>query len=192
MKTCSKCKIEKNFEEFVKHKSSKDGFFNQCKVCKKEYNIKNKEKISETVKKYYQLNKDKIKKYQLNNNIRIKEYKKQYNKEYQSNRKKIDPIFKFNYNTRSLIRRSFKRGNNQFSKNAKSQYILGCTIEEFKSYIESKFTEGMNFENYGKWHLDHIKPIKLATTEEDIIKLNHYTNFQPLWAFDNLSKGSKY
>ena len=50
----------------------------------------------------------------------------------------------------------------------------------------------MNFNNYGKWHLDHIKPISLATSEDDIIKLNHYTNFQPLWAEENIIKGNKF
>lgn len=50
----------------------------------------------------------------------------------------------------------------------------------------------MNWSNQGIWHLDHIKPISLATTEEEVIALNHYTNFQPLWAEDNLRKGNKY
>jgi hypothetical protein len=50
----------------------------------------------------------------------------------------------------------------------------------------------MSWENHGKWHLDHIKPISLAENEEDVYILNNYTNFQPLWAFDNLSKGNKY
>lgn len=49
----------------------------------------------------------------------------------------------------------------------------------------------MSFDNQGEWHLDHIIPLATAETEEEIIRLNHYTNFQPLWAFDNLSKGSK-
>jgi hypothetical protein len=50
----------------------------------------------------------------------------------------------------------------------------------------------MTLENHGLWHIDHIKPIALATTEEEVIKLNHYTNLQPLWAKDNLKKGAKY
>ena len=50
----------------------------------------------------------------------------------------------------------------------------------------------MTFENYGSWHLDHIKPLALAESEEDVILLNHYTNFQPLWAIDNFKKGSIY
>ena len=50
----------------------------------------------------------------------------------------------------------------------------------------------MSWENQGKWHLDHIIPISSAKTEEDVIRLNHYTNFQPLWAEDNFKKGKKY
>ena len=89
------------------------------------------------------------------------------------------------------MKESFRRGNNQYKKSAKSETILGCTILEFRNYIESKFTEGMSLNNHGEWHLDHIIPLASATTEEDIIRLNHYTNFQPLWAKDNLIKGCK-
>jgi hypothetical protein len=53
------------------------------------------------------------------------------------------------------------------------------------------FTEGMCWENQGEWHLDHIIPISSAQTEEEIFKLNHYSNFQPLWAEDNIKKGNK-
>lgn len=101
-------------------------------------------------------------------------------------------VFRFKSNVRQLVSSSFKRGTNKFKKNAKTETILGCTIEEFRLYIESKFTYGMTLENYGKWHLDHIKPLALAKTEEEIVILNHYTNFQPLWAADNIAKGSKY
>ena len=57
--------------------------------------------------------------------------------------------------------------------------------------IETKFKKGMSFENHGEWHLDHIYPISLAKSEEEVIKLNHYTNFQPLWSEDNLRKSNK-
>lgn len=107
-------------------------------------------------------------------------------------KRKTCNVYRFKSNVRNLIYGSFKRGTNQFSKKAKTETILGCTIEEFRNYIESKFTEGMNLDNYGKWHLDHIKPLALAKNEEEIIQLNHYTNFQPLWAADNISKGAKY
>lgn len=203
MKNCSNCKIEKELELFPKNKSTKDGYHNQCKNCHKEYrslNIKrikeyaknNKEKQVEYQKKWWIENREKHKEFQKNYRQNNKKYFNEYHKKYQKDRKKTDTIFKFKYNIRSLICGSFKRGTNQFRKDAKTETILGCTIEEFKKYIENKFTKGMSFENHGKWHLDHIKPIKLATTEEEVIALNHYTNFQPLWAIDNLSKGSKY
>lgn len=248
MKECVKCKTEKSLENFSKDKYSKDGYWNKCKLCHKEYRKNKSQNIKELNKKYYQDNKDKIlkstkehykenkdvikeyykkryiinkdkiskknKEYREKNKEYLKEYFKTYrennkeyqkeyyeknkeilnknHKKYQAKRKETDYVFKFTCNTRSLINGAFKRGNNQFKKSAKTETILGCTIEEFRLYIESKFIDGMNFENYGKWHLDHIKPLALATTEEEVIKLNHYTNFQPLWAKDNLEKGSKY
>ena len=67
--------------------------------------------------------------------------------------------------------------------------VCGITYEEFKAYIESKFENGMTWKNHGEWHLDHIIPVSQANSEEELIKLNHYSNFQPLWAYDNLSKG---
>lgn len=161
MKICVKCKVETELYNFYKRKESKDGYHNQCKICYKKYQEHNREKI------------------------------KEYNKVYQKERRKNNPLYKFRYNTGTLINHSFKRGVNQFKKTAKTESILGCTIQEFVLFIESKFTKGMTLENYGKWHLDHIYPMSLATTEEEIIKLNHYTNFQPLWAKDNIRKGNK-
>jgi len=111
---------------------------------------------------------------------------------YKKQRLLTDDIFRFKNNVRCLIKNSFKRGSNKFNKNSKTENILGCTIQEFRLYIENKFIEGMTFENYGEWHLDHIKPLSLSKTEEDVILLNHYTNFQPLWAIDNLRKGNKW
>jgi hypothetical protein len=92
---------------------------------------------------------------------------------------------------RTLIYGSLKRGKNNFKKTNKTEQILGCTIEEFKIYIQSNFKKGMSFENRNKWHLDHIIPISTAISYDDVIRLNHYTNFQPLWAKENLSKGDK-
>lgn len=68
---------------------------------------------------------------------------------------------------------------------------LGCTIPELKTYLESKFAPGMSWDNYGEWHIDHIKPLcQFNLSEESELKAAcHYTNLQPLWASDNLSKG---
>jgi hypothetical protein len=90
---------------------------------------------------------------------------------------------------RNLISNSLKRKG--YSKKSRTYEILGCTYEEFKLYIEKQFTKGMNWENKGQWHFDHIYPISLAKDEEELIRLNHYTNFQPLWAIDNLKKSNK-
>lgn len=72
---------------------------------------------------------------------------------------------------------------------------LGCSIEDFKNYIETKFVPGMDWENWSRdgWHLDHIRPLSSfdLTDRNQFLKAVHYTNFQPLWAKDNLSKGSK-
>lgn len=70
--------------------------------------------------------------------------------------------------------------------------MLGCDYEFLKNHIESQFVSGMSWDNIGKWHIDHKKPLASAKTMDDIIALNHYTNLCPLWKIDNLKKGSKY
>ena len=73
----------------------------------------------------------------------------------------------------------------------RTKEIVGLDKMEFKSYIQGKFKEGMSWENYGKWHLDHIKPLASAKNNEEVFLLNHYTNLQPLWAEENIKKGDK-
>jgi hypothetical protein len=185
------------FDKYLKNKIEIDKYFNNIKITKdnveqyvRKYNthktnLKRKEvtkvwfnKNEEYLKIYYNENKEKMIKQMVTNNKK---------------RLKTDAIFKFKCNVRCLIKGSFKRGTNQFLKTAKTETILGCTIEEFRLHIQKQFKDGMTLENHGinGWHLDHIIPLASATTEEEIIKLNYYTNFQPLWAKDNLSKGSK-
>ena len=81
-----------------------------------------------------------------------------------------------------------------FSK-SKTSKILGCTVKEFIQHLQNQFKPGMTLENHGqgpgKWNIDHIVPISSARTEEEIYKLNHYTNFQPLWWEENMAKGKK-
>jgi hypothetical protein len=210
MKTCSKCKLELSIDSFRKDVTKKDGLTSSCKECKKKVDINyitnNIDKVLKKRKEYVKKNKENKKKYDLNyrinnkekrneslkkyyikNNIKINERRKKYN----SKRKKEDYVYKFKCNVRSLISKSFKRGVNQFKKTASTESILQCNIKDFKAHIEKQFTEGMSFDNHGDWHLDHIIPLASAKTEDEVIKLNHYTNFQPLWAIDNLRKGSK-
>lgn len=98
-----------------------------------------------------------------------------------------EPLFKLKSYIRKRILYSLK--NHGYSK---KKEILGCSIDEFRKYIEEKFQNDMCWENQGKWHLDHIKPTSLAKDEHEILELNHYSNFQPLWAHDNLSKGNRF
>ena len=70
--------------------------------------------------------------------------------------------------------------------------MTGCELSFLKCYIEDKFTEGRSWENHGEWHIDHIKPCATDLTKEEQEKCFHYTNLQPLWAWQNLMKGSRY
>jgi len=105
------------------------------------------------------------------------------------NRFNNDPLYRFQQILRNNIKNSFRRGG--FSKTSECRKILGADWDVVKSYFESKFTDGMSWDNQGLWHIDHIIPKSLAKTEEDIIRLNHYTNLQPLWGKDNLDKSDK-
>ena len=79
-----------------------------------------------------------------------------------------------------------------FDKNGRTEEILGCNFDFFMKYIEEQFKEGMTWRNHGQWHLDHKKPISWAKSEEEVYELNQYTNFQPLWAAENLTKNNKW
>lgn len=167
MKICVKCNVEKEFIEFGKAKENKDGLKGTCKICLTLYQ-----------KKYH-------KNYSINNIERKRKNNKIYNKK----RRSIDPLFKLTGNIRTLIGNSIR--DNNYTKKTKSYKILRCSFKYFKIYLERQFTINMNWDNQGQWHLDHIIPISLAKTEEDILRLNHYTNFQPLWASENIRKGNK-
>ncbi len=108
-------------------------------------------------------------------------------------KRETEPLFKLKNNIRRSISRGFHKAN--LSKNnTRTEEILGVSFSEFKTYIESLFEPWMNWENYGtnlptkineKWDLDHIIPVSTAETEEDLFRLNHYTNFQPLCSYVN-------
>jgi len=148
----------------------------------KEYRKKNREKINKSRLKYnreyYIKNKEKKAKYKKDN-------KEKFNK-VRRDRKSSDPLYKLKCDTRRSIQMSFKYKNSK--KCNKTSEILGCSFEYFKEYLESKFEPWMNWKNKGLhngqfnygWDVDHIIPLATAKTEEDIIKLNHYTNLQPL------------
>ena len=159
----------------------------KIKKYNREYSILNKEKISISNKIYKENNKDKIKKYKSDNRDKINRNALNY----YYNRIKIDAVYHLSIKIRNLIRISIKKRG--YSKKSKTNEILGCSFDEFKIYLESKFENWMTWDNQGKyngklnygWDMDHIIPIASAESEEDIIKLNHYTNLQPLCSFVN-------
>lgn len=196
MKTCTKCKIEKELIDFGKHKLGKNGLYPSCKECNKKYYQNNKEYFKEYNKNWSKENKEKVKlnyqkwydnnkEYHINYKNDNRDYINNYMNEYNKERRKNDEIFKYKLSIRAIISKAFKYGNNKIDK------TIGCTIEEFKIHIKSKFKDGMTLDNYGEWHFDHIIPLATAQTKEQIIKLCHYTNLQPLWAEENFAKGDK-
>ena len=100
-----------------------------------------------------------------------------------------DPAYKAKLITRASIRQAIKRAG--YTKDTKTEQILGCKYAEFKTYIEKQFISGMTWSNHGLWHVDHKIPLAIAKTKDKVLELNHYTNLQPLWAKDNMSKGAQ-
>ena len=197
MKKCITCKIEKDLSKFSKNKRAKDGLNYTCKSCKNEKLKKWREANIEHEKQYYQNNKERIKEYRKQyrkaNKELIKERNKKYyqaNKdkrnEYRRQRRQSDPMYKLKCNLRKRAYSALK--NKGYSKDSKTQEMLGVDWEVCKAHIERQFTKGMNWTNYGKWHVDHIIPLASAKTPERLKQLCHYSNLQPMWAEDNLSK----
>lgn len=159
-----------------------------------KYYHANKETLAEKKKIYYKKNKAMFKEYGKKYREENKELIKEKKIKRQFNRRKEDFIYKLRCNVSTLIRISFK--NKSFKKKNKSQEILGCSYEEFKLHLESMFEPWMNWGNHGNpkdgvlepnktWDIDHILPLSSAKTEDDIIKLNHYTNLRPLCSYNN-------
>lgn len=180
-KICSNpnCKQEKILSEFGKNKHAKDGFTFYCKLCIKErgslYYIDNAIKIRKKHKKYKNENKEKINKYHRE-------------------KKRKDSQFKIICNLRTRLNGILKSKN--INKTFQSHIkFLGCSAKQLKEYLENQFKENMSWNNHGLygWHIDHIKPLSSfdLTIEEQVKQACHYTNLQPLWAEENLSKGDK-
>lgn len=97
-----------------------------------------------------------------------------------------DPLYRTKEAIRRRISSSFSAKG--FTKRSKTFEIVGCTFDELVAHIESQFVDGMSWENRKDWHIDHIVPVSIARNEEEIVRLNHYTNLRPLFARDNIVK----
>lgn len=172
----------------------------KIKEIHKLWREKNIEKIREQARDKYKENpkifKERKKKYIENNIEKVKEQRRIYkmnNKDkiakYEREKRKNNPKYRLKSNLNSLIGQYRRRYNYTGNKTIKE--MLGCDIDFFVEYLEGKFKDEMTLDNYGEWTIDHIIPISQVKTQEDIEKLNHYTNLQPLWAKENSSKGKK-
>ena len=213
-KYCIKISYKNNKEKISNYyNDNKQQILNKVKLYQKN----NREKIAKTKKIYRKNNpeyqKEYSRQYYENNRIKIlknqksyirlnKEYQKEYQKEYRKDNKsknrkyyeksyakiKATPLLKLKKNLRGRITDAFKVS--FWTKNNTTKKMLGCNFETAHKHLERQFTKCMSWENHGEWHIDHIIPLASAQTEEELIKLCHYTNLQPLWAIDNLMKGA--
>ena len=208
-KKCSKCLIIKDVIEFNKKIKSSDGYRSECKICQKEYYNKNKEKINLQNLKYKKDNKEQLnlkrKEYYLSHKDEEKERNlKRYNKNkneilekqkiYNDNNRDKRNLLAKNYRNKNphimgwryILNNSLKRLGK--SKEGKTIDLLGYSVLDLKVHLESLFTEGMSWENYGDWHIDHIKPVSKFDPETPMRIVNALSNLQPLWGPDNIRK----
>jgi len=201
-RTCKFCNTPKTVKS---HQLDKNTL---CNVCYESYNLNTNQKkcadcnlwLDATIKffpksknrplglHYYCLSCNRLKnsKRRESKEVRQNEYKRKVE------RIKTDHLYKLSCRIRVLIKNYIKRVNiTRVKKSSKTQDILGCNFFEFKEYIEKQFTKGMTWENYGKWHLDHIVPVSLGVNESEVVELCHHSNYRPLWSSDNLIKNDK-
>lgn len=220
-KVCRKCNKSKCITHFYKDKQKKGGLYSYCKVCCKEkykdnieyfqkyhleYYKNNTEKEIEKAKKYYWENKEEIykkrkgyrKKYAIENPKKVKKWTKvwrtknpNYYSNYNKKRRKEDKDFKILGNLRCRLYKAL----NGLSKSDTTKQLLGCTIKEFKKYIESQFEDGMSWDNNTNdgWHIDHVIPLSLfdLKCEYQQSVAFHWSNCQPMWGSENQSKNNK-
>jgi hypothetical protein len=168
-------------------------FIGGKKVADKKYREKNKERLYNNHKEWYEENKDKwneyIKEYREKNKDKIREIKRNYER----TRKANDPIYKLINNFRTAIYQVLKE--NQVQKNGHYFDILKYSPENLIEHLENKFKDNMTWDNYGEWHVDHIKPISSFQITEigdkEFMSCWSLENLQPLWGEENIRKSNK-
>lgn len=113
-----------------------------------------------------------------------------YMRKYMRTRWQTDPMFRLKMNLRTRISDALRH----YKKSSSMERLVGCSLGCLRNHLERQFLPGMSWENYGQWHVDHVRPcasFNLALPEEQRLCF-HYTNLQPLWAVDNMRKGARY
>ena len=203
---CCKCDKTLEVSNFDKCSRTKCGFRSTCKICRKKERIEKQVEYKIIKKNYYDLNKDKVllsaKKYREENKDKVLLSDKKYREENkdkvriskrESTKKRYntDGFFRVSTQLRKYVRRYF----DVKKKETKTMDIVGCTPQELRLKLESKFDVWMNWDNYGygkgKWVIDHIIPLSSAKNIDELYKLCHYSNLQPLSWVDNMKKSNK-
>ncbi len=222
IKTCPTCKVEKSIENYTKNKTRKDGLQRECRECNhshhnKHYHTKKSPRLKENLKEGYKVctscnqelllinfTTQKTGRFGVNNvcktcfNLNWNKYQKitGQNNIYNKHRKSTDPQFKLKTLLRGRLLDALKRHTRggKVNKSHSALTLLGCSIDEYKLFLENKFTEDMTWENHGKvWEIDHILPCDSfdLTNEEEQYMCFNYINTQPLQKSLNRSKGNK-
>lgn len=172
--------------------------YGQNKEYYKAYYEQNKEYIKERNKEYREQNKERIREYREQNKEHIREYRKEYwkqnkesYKEYYRNRYATDDNLKTKVLCSGMLKRTLKATNS--TKDTRTYEMLGYCNEQLKKSIESKFLEGMSWDNYGDWHVDHAIPITRFIKDgiEDPAIINALDNLIPMWAEHNKEKSER-
>lgn len=152
----------------------------------KNYQAENKSKLNENRRDHRDIHKDQINLYQREWREKNREHTRTYHRSYSI-------VYNSRYSWRKAWRTILSNTLKRFGtdKMDKTINMLGYSSMDLKIHIESKFIEGMSWENYGEWHIDHIKPVSSFDISTPMYIVNGLDNLQPLWKFDNLSKGKK-
>ena len=191
---CVKCNTEKDIKCF-ELRTDNNSRRKSCKDCiklnKKINYEKNKEIILKKNKNYIDKRKDWKKQYDKERNEKLKELRNKQRLNNYHKRKVYDIDFRLRRSLRSRMYYAVKNG----EKCDKTMELIGCDINTLKNHLESKFTEGMSWSNYGKngWEIDHIIPCTLFNLTNDLEQKEcfNYLNLQPLWMLDNILKSNK-
>jgi len=193
LKTCYKCKEDKEKANFYKNTRAKDQLQSMCKKCftkntednkdrAKQYYEDNKERLLETSSNYHRLNRSKALK-------RLKAYneanKERYN-EYYKEKAKTNPLFALKRRCYRLTRYATA---SDYGVNTKTFKLIGVSHNYLMNHLENKNKTNLNLKDRSSWTVDHIMPLNSAKTKEELISLCHYTNLQPMSFKDNRRKG---
>lgn len=208
MKRCCGCKLEKALAEFGKWSRGKDGLQTYCRQCQSQYAKRNRERLNVTARRLYNPEKEKIRrmkeKSRRKENDRLRYIRQRETLKAKSCLYGKSPDVKarrnilrkkrretdVGYRIENRLRVRLHQALHGSLKVDSTKNLVGCSIDTLKNVLQNHFSDGMTWENIGKWHIDHIVPcaqFDLSDPDQQR-ECFHYTNLQPLWAVDNLRK----